>query len=204
MKRRADPERVRARVQRRRERVQADPQLRELERKRKRKVEQAYRAKDPERYKELDRQRGIRYRKRLKEEEPERWQQLLEDMRILSALRRLDAGQAVGKARRRVVVKQTRRVVAVAPVACAVVREVALEDEAMFAKLADVSDRTLRDWRNGQTRKTMHAETAGKIMLALDLFWWEVFDVSLAPSGDEELWRDAVRVATELWGDDTR
>jgi hypothetical protein len=178
------------------------------------KVEQAQRRRareerirrDPERERELSRQRNIRYRQRLKENS-ERYKVYLEDARIRGMLLRERKGIPTNGGRR-VVVVQARRSIPLAPLAYAVAQAVALEDEAMFAERAGVSARLLRAWRNHE-RDVAHEETADKVLIALDKFWWEVFEPVDAPgvfspvrARDVTAWLEAALTAVEVWGDD--
>lgn len=190
---------------RRRALIARDPLAYEQEKARVERARQVRRARDPERERALSRARNARYRERLRAD-PARHEALKEAMRIDSVIRRQSLGLATGNGVRRLDgTPRARRCVSAAPLAWAVEGW----DFAALAERAGVSERLLRAWRNRERRSTWW-DTADRVLLALDRFWWEVFDPACAPAGlfsgersrDLVGWLEAALTAQELWGDD--
>jgi transposase len=93
----------------------------------------------------------------------------------------------------------------VAPLAAAISRYVARSDdpvhtERVLALRSGVSERLLLFWREGE-RETVNEATAERVLDALGLLWWEVYDLALAPVGVNGSWVAACERACELWGE---
>jgi hypothetical protein len=184
------------------ERIARDPTERDRERQRERVSRAARLEADAERERALARARAKRYVERLRED-PERNEQRLESMRIDSGLRRMRLGLPTGSgANRRLNGTEprfVRRSVASAPLADAVARVAATLDEdpatgeRMIAERAGLSPRLLLQWRR-QTRPRTLWDSADRVLVALGLMWWEVFDPEVC---DPEV----VEEARRLWGD---
>lgn len=70
-----------------------------------------------------------------------------------------------------------------------------------MARDAGVAPKSLRELCGGERQHVMWG-TADKVLQALGLGWWEVFDPELAPVGSVERaeWLAACAVAERLWG----
>lgn len=192
-----------------------DPDARERDLARVRSADAERRLRDPERERALGRQRTRRYAER-RRQDPERHLERLELTRIDSVLRGMAAGKRTGRGRRvdGTGPKWVRRSVASAPLAVAVARAAATLDgdpavgERMVADLAGLSPRLLWGWRTGDRRRAMW-DAADLVLVAIDRFWWEVFDPQDAVPGlfsgvrsrDVTGWVKAALDAVELWGD---
>lgn len=208
---RAGEELLERKRRQRQERLAADELARVRERELHRQANQARMERDPEGERAKVRVRNARYRERVRAD-PVRYQEYLEKARIDNGLRRMRQGLSVGNGHRRTTVPR-REYVPVAPAVALIVRQTVcngepLEDaERQLSERAGVTPRLLYAWRSGE-RRGARAESVERVMLALDVLWWEVFDPELAPgcfsatrSRDVVAWSEAMLRACELWGD---
>jgi hypothetical protein len=202
--RQADRERKRELRERR---LAENPEARRQEYERTERARQERLRRDPEREREMQRRRARRYQERIRQD-PERYQERLEKMRIDNGLRRMRNGQPTGSVQRRTRVKPARADVAAAPLAAAILRWSDPDtDLGTACEAAGTDARTVRGWRSGERRRARFA-IAERILVALDLHWWDVFDPASAPgvfsgvrSRDVVAWCEAALSAAEAWGD---
>lgn len=191
------------------ERMARDPAERERERRRNDRNREARIRRDPEHERELARARSLRYLERVRQD-PERYQERLANMRVDNVLRRMDAGLATGFGRR---LKGTspeweRKYVPSAPLALAVLGQARMTPTEL-ANAAGIDGKVLRNWRTGEQRRATWG-SADAVLVALDRFWWEVFDPQDGPHGafsgvrsrDIVAWIAAAEAAIALWEPD--
>lgn len=182
------------------------PDAREQEAARKRRVALAARERDPEGARARSREGARLHRERV-QSDPIRHKAKVENMRIDNVLRRIDAGIRQGG--RKVNGTGTlwaRQYVSSAPLALALLSSG--RRLADVAADAGVSERLFLSWRTGERRNATWT-AADAVLVAIDRFWWEVFDPESSPglfSGsrarDVVAWTKAGFDAVELWGDD--
>jgi hypothetical protein len=212
-----DPEGERRKARERYRRLMDnDPVARERVSERMRANREASMVRDPERERMLRRERQRRRRERVLRD-PALYRVEMERGRMNAVLQRMRKGLPAGTGKGRRVdgtgARFARRSVASAPLAAAVTKEALRLDEdfavgeRIIAKRAGLSEKVLYNWRTGRSPRAIW-DSADRVLVALDVMWWEVFDSGAIPglfSGergrDVVAWTKAALDAAELWGD---
>lgn len=133
----------------------------------------------------------------------------VEVAKMHNVLRRPDARNAVGFGRGSgMSPERERKYVPSAPLALAVLGQARMTPTEL-ANAAGIDGKVLRNWRTGEQRRATWG-SADAVLVALDRFWWEVFDPQDGPHGafsgvrsrDVVAWVAAAEAAIALWEPD--